>query len=54
MTGKNFGFTLRDMEQEKSPPLWQILLGAVFMAVMLYLSLVGMMSLDIIFPQLLH
>jgi hypothetical protein len=50
MAGKNFGVTVRDMEQEKSPPLWQIILLGILMSAGFYAFVVAIFSLPIIFP----
>lgn len=52
MAGKNFGVTLRDMEQGKSPPLWQIILLGLIMGAGFYAFVVTIFSLPILFPGL--
>lgn len=52
MAGKNFGITLRDLEEEKAPPLWKIVLGAAALACGFYLFYIEMAALPILFPGL--
>lgn len=52
MAGKNFGITLRAMEQEKSLPLWQIILLGLIMGAGFYTFIVTVFSLPVLFPGL--
>ena len=52
MAGRNFGVTLRDMEQEKPPPLWQIILLGLIMFAGFYAFVVTISSLPVLFPWL--
>ncbi len=46
MTGKNFGQTVRELEREKMPALWKIIVGGVIGAALFYLMTAGLFSLD--------